>query len=526
MLALVLAVLLLAVPGAHAQEAGYVPTGEIVADSGFRPTVHGFSFENYGETEGIRDLGPNEMRALFGSRACIRIADGRCHLTQVAREWMNDVNDAMGGGHCYGLAMMSLLLYKDTLPGARQLGMPMGPAYGMPLNPMLQRNIAYTWAWQTLDSVIDRTVVATPKEVLEKLIEVLRDGGRESWGLGFFAREGGGHEVTPYAVESKGDGKYVVLVYDNNWPGRTTPFHVDTVANTWRYDLSAGNPEYEPQVWEGDAKTKTMDISPTTPGVGVQPCPFCEGSKTQYNRVTLDSSPTNHPNLLIRDRYKRRVGWVGDKLVNEIPGAKVIQPVTAEPWQDKPEPEYRIPVSGGGLTITIDGRRLKKRSKGDVRVIGPGYFSAVEDISVTPGDVDSLTVGARGERLRYKTKRSESPNVGLAFDRDGVSWNFSALSYDVENGSVIDFRVDKRRGRVRFSNDGGQGNYSIAAFRDSRKASLDWGATYEITGAVEASIAYNRRIRDDNGKPGIPITWTEEDGLSYTDALDRDYQDE
>jgi hypothetical protein len=204
----------------------------------------------------------------------------------------------------------------------------------------------------------------------------------------------------------------------------------------------------------------------------------------------------------------------------------VVVPATAEPWQDKPEPEYRIPVSGGGLTISIDGRRLTKRSKGDVRVIGPGYFSAVEDVSVSPGDVDTLTVGARGERLRYKTKRSESPNVGLAFDRGGVSWSFSALSYDVESRSVIDFRVDKRRGRVHFSNDGGRGNYSIAAFRDSRRASLDWGATYEITGAVEADIAYNRRIRDDNGKSGIPITWTEEDGFSYTDALDRDYQDE
>ena len=527
-LLLVLALLLVAAPAASAQlgDPGYVPTGEIVADTGFRPDVNGFSFENYGEMEGVRNLGAAEMRALFGSRVCVRLVNGSCKLTPVARAWMEDENEGMSGGHCYGFAMMSQLIYKDLLPSSREAGMPTGPASGMKLNPKLQRNLAYTFVWQGLDSVLDRTIGGTPKEVLEKAIEVLRPDNREIYGLGFYARDGGGHEITPYAVESKGNGQYVILTYDNNWPGRTSPFYVDTVANTWRYDLSAGNPEFDPEVWDGDAKTKTVTLDPTTPGIGVQPCPFCEGAKLQFNTVKLDSSPTNHPNLLIQDRFKRRVGWVGDKLVNEIPGAKIVQPVTAEPWQDKPEPEYRIPVSGGGLTVKVDGRRLKKRSKADVRVLGPGYFSAVEDISVTPGDVDTMTVGARGDRLRYKTKRTESPNVGLAFDRGGVSWNFAALSYDVKSGAVIDFSVDKKKGRVHFSSDGAQGNYSIVAFQDTKRTSLDWGATYEISGEVKASIAYNRRIRDENGKPGIPITWTEDTGLRYTESLDRDYQDE
>ena len=504
-----------------------MPTGEIVADSGFRPDQHGFPFENYGPMENGRNLGAREMRALFGSRVCIRIVDGACRLTAVAREWMQDVNAAMDGGHCYGFAVMSLLLFKNELPASRRGGMPSGPAFGMPLNPMLQRNIAYTWAWQLLDSVADRSVVGSPKAVLEKLIDHLRSGGREAYTLGFYNRTmDAGHAITPYAVESKGDGQYVILVYDNNSPGITTPFHVDTVRNTWRYDLAALNPDYESDVWEGDAKTRSMALEPMTPGLGAQPCPICEGSRGAVNRISLTAGATNHPNLLVKDRFGRRVGWVGKKLVNEIPGARVIRPVTGQPWQDKPEPEYQVPVSGGRLSVTIDGRRMKRRSKADVRVIGPGYFTAVEDISVSPGDVDTMSVGARGERLRYRTKRSESPNVGLAFERNGVSWNFAALAYDVETGATLDLRVDKRRGRLHFANEGGTGGYSVAAFRDSKRTSLDWGANFDIDGSVRAEVAYERRIRDDNGKPGIPITWFEEGGISYTDSLDRDYQDE
>ncbi len=45
------------------------------------------------------------------------------------------------------------------------------------------------------------------------------------------------------------------------------------------------------------------------------------------------------------------------------------------------------------------------------------------------------------------------------------------------------------------------------------------------TDKVRAKIDYSRRIRDDKGMPGLPIRWRESGG-SYTDALDRDYQDE
>ena len=48
-------------PAPAAGVARYEPEGEIVADSGFRPAIDGFAFENYGNDEAPHNLGPAEM---------------------------------------------------------------------------------------------------------------------------------------------------------------------------------------------------------------------------------------------------------------------------------------------------------------------------------------------------------------------------------------------------------------------------------------------------------------------------------
>src|SRR5689334_13878316 len=42
--------------------ASYQPTGDIVADSGFRPYSDGFAFPTYGNDAGPTNLGPKEMQ--------------------------------------------------------------------------------------------------------------------------------------------------------------------------------------------------------------------------------------------------------------------------------------------------------------------------------------------------------------------------------------------------------------------------------------------------------------------------------
>src|SRR5205809_72513 len=92
-------------------------SGRYVADLGFRPNVNGFSFENYGQPPDT-DLTPDDLRRLFGDGVCTTTANGKCPLTPVARTWMTEVNKAMRGGHCMGMAELSLMMYLGKVRAA------------------------------------------------------------------------------------------------------------------------------------------------------------------------------------------------------------------------------------------------------------------------------------------------------------------------------------------------------------------------------------------------------------------------
>ena len=73
------------------------------------------------------------------------------------------------------------------------------------------------------------------------------------------ARLHGGHAITPLAIEDRGEDKFAVLVYDNNFPNTIREVDIDTAANTWNYTAST-NPSEEAALYEGDASTKTLEV--------------------------------------------------------------------------------------------------------------------------------------------------------------------------------------------------------------------------------------------------------------------------
>ena len=297
-------------------------SGKIVADSGFRPKVNGFSFENYGS--GKADLSANELRLLFGSRVCMFVKkSGACVLSPSGQAWLKQQNREMNGGHCTGMSVLSLLLFRHQFPAFKSRTSKLR----LPGNVRLQRTIAYAFTWQLLPSVIQKTIGGTPDQIVQKLISALRQRGGETYGLVFY-KPGyqGGHEITPYAVADLGRGRYDVLVYDNNYPAETRRLHINTSNNTWNYQFEPGD------VYRGNAGTKTLLLSPTTPGLGVHQCPFCSGrsgGETRFNELRLEGNPFSHAHLLITDSQGRRIGYVGSQFVNEIPGASAVRQRTA-----------------------------------------------------------------------------------------------------------------------------------------------------------------------------------------------------
>src|ERR1700736_528547 len=266
--------------------ASYVPTGKIVADSGFRPATNGFAFENYGNDAGPVNLTPINVEHLFGTQVCAAGDGATCKLTPSARQWMNQENAGMAGGHCMGFSVTALRFFTKNLTPD-----PFGasPAIKLPVqgNTKLQSLIAEDFAYQNLPAVSRAAVNGTPTQVLQALVSALQNG-KETYTLGILKADGtGGHAITPFAVEDRGGGKMGILVYDNNFPGVVRAVDVDTNANTWHY-VGGINPTDTNEIYEGDAQTKSMFLFPTTPGEGTQPCPFCAPNpKTNPNPAAI-----------------------------------------------------------------------------------------------------------------------------------------------------------------------------------------------------------------------------------------------
>ncbi|MFM2438831.1 MAG: hypothetical protein RLZ55_1656, partial [Actinomycetota bacterium] len=256
--------------------------GTVIASSGFDVAKNGFRFENYGNESDPLNLDAQSMAALFGDQVCSRTTkDGDCKLTPTAKKWMKSMNDAMGGGHCFGLAGLSWAMYKGEIDTAAY-GAAAASDLELKGNEALQADIATVFATQATTPTSQVMRVFAPKDVLAELAASWQRG--EGYALGFANIRDGeqvdGHAVTPVALESLGDGKVGIVLYDNNYPEQPQRMVVDTAANTWTYSTSA-NPADDPQAYTGSAENP-LELWPVAPMLGPQDCPFCsDGSSAE-----------------------------------------------------------------------------------------------------------------------------------------------------------------------------------------------------------------------------------------------------
>jgi hypothetical protein len=447
---------------ASAEESGkpaqYGTSGRILADSGFRPRSDGFSFENYGP--GYQDLTALQMQDLFGPRVCALGEGIKCVLTPPAQVWMTEVNQAMAGGHCFGFSVTSLMIFQGILSPFDYGGLTT-PALPLIGNIALQQRIAESFALQVTDRVVRAAIEGTPNRVLDQLITRLKRGRGETYTLGILRRDkSAGHAITPYAVEDRGHGTVMVLVYDNNYPGITRAVAFDRNKNAWSFDASA-NPSEPSDLFAGDARTKSAVLFPTKPGVGIHPCPFCLRARAGgpatagYDLLSLTADPVNHAHLLIGDREGRKTGYVEGRLVNEIPGASVIPTFQNQNWRESPEPRYRIP-SDLDVSILVDGATLDAPDTESVSVIGPGHAAVVREITLRPGEQNRLDVSQNGTTITYRTEPgfAQSPRLELGLDRAKRDYKFAITPTTIEGGSTLAARA--RPGAERLTVDAGE----------------------------------------------------------------------
>lgn len=445
--------------------------GKIIADSGFRPNVAGFGFQNYGNEINPQNLTSAELRRVYGDAVCAKPAnsDGSCELTPPAQQEIDRVNAIMNGGHCEGMAVLSWLLYaqKETpadFGGDKTVGLAFDG------NAKLQREIAYWWALQTTPAVRKSRVATlqqakspTPNGLTDLLVDAINNK-TEAYTIAIFQREyKNGHAITPYAVVDKGSDIYWIMVYDNNFPNEERHIEIDRKANTWKYYASI-NPSVPNSLYEGGADSFTFLLVPLSARFQQNACPFCAGGSsrtnglasaaTQYNTIYMTSADKdNQADLLITDDQGHKLGYQNGKFYHEIPNADYQPIVSADLWEDEQEPTYYVPT-GISFTITIDGSSLKKEQVSSVVMIGPGYDIGVDDIKLSPGEKDTLTLSPDGRKLTYTPSSSEAPDIVVGLEHTGADYSFLINGFDLDVGGAVNVDLDYDKGQLSVSTTG------------------------------------------------------------------------
>ncbi|HEX2623166.1 MAG TPA: hypothetical protein VHL11_23560, partial [Phototrophicaceae bacterium] len=186
---------------AFSQGVSFFAQGTVLADTGFRPAQHGFNFANYGNESNPVNLTPASMQKVFGESVCKTTNDSGCVLTATSQAWMEKINKDMGGGHCEGMAALSKLIYtgkvdlKELDPDATSI------QDLKPDNPRVQEEVARWFATQYVPPTASAEIKdQTPSDVVDTLVDKLKEGtGPFTMGI-YQADGGGGHAITPYSV--------------------------------------------------------------------------------------------------------------------------------------------------------------------------------------------------------------------------------------------------------------------------------------------------------------------------------------
>lgn len=415
------------------------------ADSGFRPQTHGFSFPNYGDEHPEGDLTVAEARRMFGDAACRSVNDKGCRPSLATKMWIKSANQAMAGGHCEGMAVLSALVFQGEEELTRLGGGADDETFDLNVdgNIALQREISYFWATQAVPSVLDATVRGRPSEVLDALRQGLA-AGEEQYTIGIYSRAGGGHAVTPFAVVDQAeDGMSHILVYDNNFPGEEKYISVDPEADTWSYATAALNPAEDAEPWEGDAETQSLEITPLSSRVGQLECPYCADSQGASDEVDKASRTTvrleGTGTLYVQDGAGRRTGQVDGKLLNEIPGARIAPQAGAVRLGAAP----LIVLPSGMAFEAFAGGKGADLGNGSLIIIRNGLVLLLDKLTLGPS-ANHLLVGATGLDIHFVAGAAQQPRIEAALDRPGDErdYGFALGGSDAAAGQEIAVRFD------------------------------------------------------------------------------------
>jgi len=419
-------------------------------DSGFRPNPNGYQFVNNFSTVDS-DYTPDDMRKMFGDHVVCQTSGAICNIKPQAEQWRQLQIKTMDSQHCLGMSVTSLRFFteQDALSKFQNGA---NTVHALEL-PNARRNITYYHLEQQVEPVQRYRQTAIQKSLSETVDQLYSHGTDPLTLLIFPSNHTMGHAVVPYAIVDNG-GDYTIWVYDNNWPDATNrTMEINTTLHVWRYNIGD---EAQPNRWEGTDQTQSLGVVPNSLFVSTFSdfiYPWSHDGTT--NQIWF----AGHTHLLITDPQGRRIGYLGDQLINEIPGA-YISPVIAD-LITTTEPIYTVPLADQ-YTIVLDGQMLPHPETVEITQFGPGYAVSAENVMLTTTSKDQLTVAMNGTQLTYRASDTKSATLVLALDNADNSYQFQIEGVDIGTGQEVKARVDTGQNRLVFINSAGSsGTYDL-----------------------------------------------------------------
>ncbi len=390
---------------------------------GFDPSVDGFSFANWGETG---ELDATAMVALFGAKAvCAKRTSSGCVLYPAAKQWAEQVNEAMEGGHCEGMAVMAARLFR----GDAQLA-DLDPAAESTFDltfedPEVGDAIDLWWATQMLQPVQEAYTAFQnyqPSEIAAELAVGLQTG--EGYTMGIYS-PAGGHAITPFAVTLEGD-RIAISVYDNNFPGTVQRIYIDPATEQWSYAMGSTNPDEPTGGWEGGIGT--IELTPMESRNLPASAPFDDSTAKGATR----GNAVSHLLVTSPDPQSR----VGFDVTVDGQTYDTTDPTVVLPAGVMARSTLGAVLSGKGMAVTVDRSVVKSFSASPRARNGSS--------GQTPVTMSIDSVGSPRITVRAASSEATEADTSFTVNRRGqvevASADGSGADVNVSNGlNSVDF---------------------------------------------------------------------------------------
>jgi hypothetical protein len=367
------------------------------------------------------------MVALFGAKAvCAKTTEQGCVLYPAAREWAEQVNEAMVGGHCEGMAVMAARLFRGDARLA-DLDPDAGSTYELTFeDPDVRQAIDLWWAAQMLAPVQEAYTAFhsyRPSEIAAELAVGLQTG--KGYTMGIYGPQGG-HGITPFAVTQEGD-RIAISVYDNNFPGTVQRIYIDPVTERWSYAMGSTNPDAPTGGWEGS--TGTIELTPMASRALPAAAPFDDTGKRNTSMPRFSYLMVTSPDPESR---------VGLELTVDGRTYDTTDLAAALPEGVSSRPIIGSTLAGKGTVMTIDRSIVRSFTATAKKGTVPGSGGMSEETPVT------LSIDAVGSpRITARYVASEAGGVEVsssAPNKVSLVASGSQADVNVANGlSSVDF---------------------------------------------------------------------------------------